>query len=1013
MDKDPKISKIFCTFFVFFLWTNLIKKMDPQQVTQLILASITTSSEEITNSLNDFLTDQSAPFVLLNILSHNPTNQLKHAAFTYLYKSMKNIILYVSEETQIEIQNQLLAIIHNHFEPDTYELIADNVSYLYEHDYHQYPGLLEFIRDQINIPERHYFGLYLLASVIRYMKAELCEELGDYLMENSLAAMNEQEIAANYLGFHVFVVLVEKISHTTEVLQHSANHFQRILELTQIVSQTAKQETFKFWADVESLLKTTYDFEDEFTFSLIEKAIEIASSEQIPTNLRSTCLETVFVVSPIPVPILQNTINAAFTLCAALMAEDHAVQEERIAIIEKAMFEYPCEEIFSYISGLVDNSLESESEELQATALLVYRAMLTGAPDFALKNIEKIIKVLETAITSSSEALVQAACVVLSHFDEGFKSLKCHSTQFLEPLLPLLICESPDMRVQAYSAIKSILDTMDTPIEGLFNQMIEILPNIEDDNLSDYIETLALAIPSTEGFDDDCADAVIGLIQKVSETDSLDHKASCFDLGLQLIKVDDAQIDTLNEMLMPIVTDCIMTAHQAIGDPENPETMDVSLLNDAISAIDYIGGLSAYLKDSICESIQEYIEPMISFIAQIPQNKIFNRLYKSSLRALARITKHCESLQESVFPHVFEGVKATIAHDKPSMQKTAIEAARKIRFLMTPEDRFGFYEKVLILIKEEPKMLLFIRDCFDAASKFIQMAEEQTPNYIALGNEVVVSVMTTQITFLNEKPLIESGAATFVFTSFCTFCANLLELSSEISNDIVAYLLQWYAKDDELAHFEVSKAFIATLKSTAVSPEVTEQILTAVSNDIANASEPSLQQNIVYFLNLLVQKHENMVDSVLSFIPPINQWYMNAKQEKFGYQDLLANIGSLYLTLAVRRQLEDMYINAALEEYPPYDTSEAMTMSQNIILLAKANKLNGPLAEQAALAIARFIVWDDDKVEKADIDEQTKNALIILLKAIVGKNPAILQTLERLYSKMRQKFRKISAILSK
>lgn len=292
------------------------------------------------------------------------------------------------------------------------------------------------------------------------------------------------------------------------------------------------------------------------------------------------------------------------------------------------------------------------------------------------------------------------------------------------------------------------------------------------------------------------------------------------------------------------------------------------------------------------------------------------------------------------------------------------------------------------------------------------MSNEMAPNYIQLADEVFESVSSGNIPFLEGKKLKESGAASFVFPAFCTFCSALLELSSPSSDQIVEYLLEWYNLDDELAHFEVSRAFIALLDGNAVSEEKTNEVLRSVLDDIEKASEPSLQQNIVYFLNLLVQRHENLIEIIKGYLGQINDWYNNAKAEKVGYQDLLANIASLYLSLAVKVDLDNSYCSAALEQFPPYDYSEAKTMSMNIITLYNNGKLVGDLANETAYAIARLITWDDEKVAKADLDQEIIEELIAIFRNIVSQNQQILNELERLYKKMKPKMRKLNSVLN-
>ena len=947
----------------------------------------------------------------MDLLLEKPTESLQTAELTYLYKSIKAIYKYVEEEICNQINERILHLVSElTFFPKNYKLIVDTVAYVYDHIQEHWPPLFELINEKIPNPEFHIFGLYLLSGVLPVTKSEKAEEMCDYLMETSLQAMTEDNAESHVLGIQIFSHICKLLYQTVDIINLGQPHFEKLVQIISSPDGYNQQQFTSIWNAINDIFSLDF-LSDEIISSIVEHGIAYASLENVDYGLRELILSTIELVVDRCPDFVEQILNLSMSIIEASIIEDNAIDESKYTMFEKVFISFPHESVNPIVQQIISESIQSDSVAKQAAALCVFRVLITNAPDCAHKDISTIIDFLNTAIASEETPILQeAACKVLQYFSDSFKSLNCHSPQFINPLLQLLTSDNDSLRTPAFAAAIDIISNLDTPIPDLFTTIIALLPEIHEEDMTEFIDLLSTSVPQTEEFDDDMCDAAIELIGQVVESGDQDAIKKLYDLGLNILRQDDAQLETINDLLLGSIGEFLGMLPQI--DAQLTEDQQL-LAKSLIPAIDYVNGLASILKGDANEIIGDFVEPIANCISQKPSESNYS-LFRACMRCCARIAKFSEERREALLPLLTNAIQIAFEIEKPSTQKTAIECVLRIRHFLPDELRFNFYKHITTeIIQKQVDTYLLISDAFNGAGKLLLMAGDQMEEYMGIANNIVEEIVNTTIPFLQEKPLIENGAKSLIFPPFCTFCAQMIDCSAPCTNEICTFLLQWFEIDDELDHLEVSKPLLSVVKSQVVSQEVMQQVFDKITGDISEANDPNYQQNIAFFLNLLVQNHQNMIQEIITAIPAIEEWYQKAQDEKFGYQDLLANIGSLYLSIAARADnFDPQKIIEGIEQFPPYDISETATMVNNLLVLNEKGALQGQLSEAAALAIARFIVWDDENIEKSEVPEEQSTALIQLFKSIVSQNHNILSILERLYSKMRPKFRKISAVLN-
>jgi hypothetical protein len=175
------------------------------------------------------------------------------------------------------------------------------------------------------------------------------------------------------------------------------------------------------------------------------------------------------------------------------------------------------------------------------------------------------------------------------------------------------------------------------------------------------------------------------------------------------------------------------------------------------------------------------------------------------------------------------------------------------------------------------------------------------------------------------------------------------------------------------------------------------------------AQDPNLLQNIANLLNVIVQNTPSAIPTVLEMLPHIEGWRTAASAAQFGHCDLIANIASLYLQIAIRTaDFPDQLSMAALDAFPPSDLGEAPAMCGAIIEMAGRSPAPDVLLA-VAMAIARYAVSEDSI--RARVPEDVRNDAFDIFRAICQQSPGMARRVREMYSKQRAKLRKIDAVL--
>jgi hypothetical protein len=225
-------------------------------------------------------------------------------------------------------------------------------------------------------------------------------------------------------------------------------------------------------------------------------------------------------------------------------------------------------------------------------------------------------------------------------------------------------------------------------------------------------------------------------------------------------------------------------------------------------------------------------------------------------------------------------------------------------------------------------------------------------------------------------------------------------------------MLELMNAENQLDLSELIGCLTECLEHNTVSIELHQTILDSVVAHLEGGTEPAFLQNVANMLKVMVRIDETVLPGVVQLLPILEGWRKAGTDAKFGYQDVLANIASLYLQIVIRApDFPEALLVAALAEFPPEDIAETDPMARAIVQLA-GQPTTPAVLRAITLGIARLLVWDSMKGNSANLNEDLSTALIQIFVAAVKANEHLYSDVRSAIGRQSWKVRKIEALLS-
>ena len=225
-------------------------------------------------------------------------------------------------------------------------------------------------------------------------------------------------------------------------------------------------------------------------------------------------------------------------------------------------------------------------------------------------------------------------------------------------------------------------------------------------------------------------------------------------------------------------------------------------------------------------------------------------------------------------------------------------------------------------------------------------------------------------------------------------------------------MLEIIQRPDEPSLYSFIGAYSDAILYETASNEMVQALLQLIPNLVEEAQDPESQQNLSYLFNILVQKQPSIIQDIQSFIPKVWGWYENGKNQETGYQYLISNVASFFLTLyANGGEIDETKLNAALSEIPPFDVQETTKMIANAITILQNRNNSFETIKIVSRSFSDLLLMNEENLQIRKLNKEDLSNIANCLKQLVQSNSNILIDLKSRYSKSKSKLNRLLKLL--
>jgi uncharacterized protein YaaQ len=711
---------------------------------------------------------------------------------------------------------------------------------------------------------------------------------------------------------------------------------------------------------------------------LLETAVVIGSNNGLSSNQRILPVTALVNGMDYFREHLDSVMRLQFDVLAQSIEETSSLAFDELELTEKLFSVLPRVDAYPLFMAKVLEAINGGNPSHAAAGFLFLRVLFAEAPDCVHTDVKAIVDLLQSAIVSRVPIVIQAACAVVESFEESFGSLNVFGLSLLESLVPLLTLPSSEVRDHAYKALLHLCDMIDCKVPDFYRAIRAISPSVPDGDLVLYMTALAYSVQLAPELDDDDIDGLLTLIEKACS--SVETAAPCLAVAHALAERDSDQLDDVMRLVSPTIGPLL-----ASEDSEAIQ-MTLSFLNDMLrSSFLPAGFLSAadLMRFALGEEERTKLPAVLA-------------------------CSHLSVLETSLDPQLFETVATGLDSDGSSIQGTAIEAVSILNVVLSDEQRTRCFDR-LAAITSEGIDVATIKTAIHGISLIVVTDQTKIDAAISLINRMI----SGDVAFLGGLSLSQVDTAMGLLHEVCGLISNIVLPGTPIPVPVIEFLLEFLQRPSELDKCPAVEALSDLVLRDAVTSEARELIIGAVVAQIPGATDPPLQANIIYLLNVLVMRDRVFIAPIIGLLETLANWWSMGLSHRSGYQDVIENLSSLFLAMAIYSpDFPANLLVQVFDQFPSEESDQTGAMCENLLLFMRARPVpEEPLVRSIGLSLGRIFGNDRQHLMQMRIDDDLLGRLRQLCLMLLDELPTLATEIAHAAGKSKTRSSRVAAIL--
>ena len=837
-------------------------------------------------------------------------------------------------------------------------------------------GLLETLdslKDELSSAK-----LQLLADLVAFLPEDYLKERYQLFGAVAVAALSEKDWDVIGCGMNVIGLLIR----ASESAAGFEPCFEAMIGFCRVIFQQASLAQGKFFKGLEKIFAT----------GLFDRRLPVA----VMTALSQQDVE---------VGDAQGALNA-LEAAVEVMDQDQVVMYVRLAVhyLEKdvaqnealparpldylvTVFRYMKHEI---VYDLLMQMAREYTKSNMCMALLMFGPVFECATEQIAGDIEFIVELLKAGLSGDNALACQAACYLLSLSDD-VADVQAYVSELLPLVVRLLTVPDKDVRHWAFLAAQAMV-AREQVIEGLLDTVWAVKDQVQPANLEDWLILLACAVRNSEVSDAQLREICGFILPIIGNIDATLEATAGLWVLCQLIQHDEGTVFGLIQQTVPAIrAGCAF--------------------KNAESRVRTLGYLSEVVKSYGEEALPIVHQVSNEIGALLKKKKLTERVLMLLLKTSCHIAQAGE---KSIVPDIMARIQECL--QKEAQISVAVGSLKSLVRVLESEQVAETFGTVVGICKETEDEFT-CQNCLKTLAKCINVSNESMlASMLPAAAEISQMFMTGTLPCLDGKPLTDPRVDVDMdlLDSFLALASAIVAYKSTFVEPLCLELLKLLDRKESAYKNAALDVVIDAIQKDTLSESVTSRVIGILPQLMPNA-KPAIQQNLIFILILMLQKHPDFIGQMQQIIPILMEWWRKAQENKEGYAMIIANLASLYLLIESRSRgtVGEELLLQILEAFPPADASETASMCSNLLVLVSqaGESLSLPVRISTAIGIGRLLTKSKKKLAKLALDPAMVANLGGLLKTLCETDQSVAQAVSARFQASSSKMAKISAIL--
>ncbi|EAX87330.1 hypothetical protein TVAG_345120 [Trichomonas vaginalis G3] len=953
--------------------------------------------QEATVQMMKYLQDPGIFEAFFQIIQSPKSDNSIKSSLTYMSRAITIQKQTLSPELLQIIKSNLLNLAFTPHSQEIIDLICLVIEKILEIDpISNFPELIEQIFNSISSLELVTNSITYLPSVLSYLEEEQINENIDQFFAIIDSAITSNSWPVRSSAFLILQKLCKK-SNELNVTQHIIP-IQNYEHSTQIFNQPQTKKYLKEIWSTFFYLVSNKNVEKDFITEIYPLILEISSNSGIEPMTRILVLQSVSVIlEDMDENQISQIFDLVFNLGTQILASDGTFEQIALFIFESALENLDPSAAYSLVKQRIETAFSSADVNSQAFGIYILSEVITVSPEISNSDITFLSQTMTSALDLQNDLLSESVCIFVNSSVQAFSTATTLCCSLIRKVVPLFISESPSLRTAAFDAVHSLCDVVDGSIDNFFSLVFQLVDQIPENNRSSFNTILADAINKDEEVGDDEIDSCLEYVSHYFNEIDFDDSSSVLLIVSSILKKDESQS---SDILEPAVS-------LAVKILEEGNAMS------KIDVIDFVYDIFPQFSEIFMSDFKiltdKIYEIAKSVLNEGNQDEEKDNVVVDAINTSCLVAKQLKSREMASI--LAKSTIFVIKNDAESYSKDISQSIASIAEYIDDNESLELFN-LLTTIMNETENEEIVTDFILAYENLISHSSESNKmNFLETGYSFIIKFFTGELSCLEGKNPFQNHVDFKLMSQIGYLIGDVIKFNiGEASEQLCNYMLEVLKMPNNLAAFSFIGSFSDAIENGNCSNQVLEELLTILSEIIETASDPDMLHNICYLLNVIVQKHPEIVNSVMSFSEQIWQWFTTALEDPVGWGLFLSNVASLFLTLSLFDNVPNMIISTSLKQFPPVDLDETENMAKTIIKLFDSNKINDEIIESLIFSLANFVLLSKSDLEERSVSNDVYNTIKGYFIRLMSSDESK-QLLSVAFSKQRSKLSKLQKLL--